>query len=889
MDTAPDMKTFGTYEVISQLKDWSSGCERYLARNLEASEYRNVILNVLNLESLSVVYAEQVHDQLTAIQKLASRSRHFVPILELHRDEKQLIWVEPHHELPTLNQKLDLQWSEKQLHAFVADLATALDDYYGISSAAHGNLNCHTILLRRTEPKESKGSSTRFYPILTGFSFLEDSASDKAYLDDLHAIGRMILGIVLRENMDNEPIQFPLRPHPFWEALGQKSHFWKQLASWLLYPDLSLEQLNIPRLRQDLRPRKRYPLVSAASWAAAILVAAWLLPPAIERHFFKPAVSVLDPAPDNAAGDDDDISELERIGSGRSNPVVDASATEPDPSASGSGSRSVAGSVTADSSTAPDMAGMPEGPEALTTAKTAGVDANPGTATEKQDSPEKPIESSVAAVTVPDPLTPDAGGMEDELTGGTDDIAASQDRSDLPPGEVVLITDVGESDSVESPPDEVMTTDTNSMAGVVEQSPAGASVEPGTADDSPTGTSTDIPESEQPRKPEKPSTVITLNPDSLMELPDGDDFDFPDGETVEMAASVPRTMPGPEPEPEMSVPVSTGVVIPEPDPVRSFPAVSSDLPPSPPSTPAADRPVAAEAEPAAQPPAPVQVATVRTTSDPLAAPADGDIWVLPFEEFPMEFIYVADLPGNHVPPGSREFSSGFATASRGAFNSPGAGFNPYEARSRSMSELFGPGRSMQRNRRPQRSIPDTTGGFISRSEIPQNVFQYYHGDNPSIEHGNELPVNSISWTEANAFCNRLNDALASTLQGRWQFTLPTSQQFYFLAGVSDEDGGDFLKNNFQQMADSEIVSLKERFKAPSPVSDGQPFSRFGFHGILGNVREWAWDEDAGRAVTVGWAYDFSGNPRKDPFTRVPIRDSGDRRVGFRCVLIPTGQ
>ncbi|MEP6800635.1 MAG: protein kinase [Acidobacteriota bacterium] len=119
----------------------------------------------------------------------------------------------------------------------------------------------------------------------------------------------------------------------------------------------------------------------------------------------------------------------------------------------------------------------------------------------------------------------------------------------------------------------------------------------------------------------------------------------------------------------------------------------------------------------------------------------------------------------------------------------------------------------------------------------------------------EYPVDGVSWYEAAAYAE---------FAGK---SLPTVYHWYKAAGIG----------NF-----SEILRLSNfGGKAAAPARNHKGLSPFGSYDMAGNVKEWCWNETAGRRYILGgsWTdanYMFTEPDAQDSFRRLP-------GYGFRCV------
>ena len=159
---------------------------------------------------------------------------------------------------------------------------------------------------------------------------------------------------------------------------------------------------------------------------------------------------------------------------------------------------------------------------------------------------------------------------------------------------------------------------------------------------------------------------------------------------------------------------------------------------------------------------------------------------------------------------------------------------------------------------------------LGRYPVTQAEWQAVMGTNPSHFKGDKLPVESVSWEEAVAFCEKLSDAHGLT--GSDRYRLPTEAEWEWAASggvredrrVTDDTGW------YSDNSDGRTHSVGKK-KA----------NAFGLHDTLGNVWEWTATEwGSGRVLRGGC---WINTPAS---ARVAIRSWGapgdrDRNLGFR--------
>jgi formylglycine-generating enzyme required for sulfatase activity len=171
----------------------------------------------------------------------------------------------------------------------------------------------------------------------------------------------------------------------------------------------------------------------------------------------------------------------------------------------------------------------------------------------------------------------------------------------------------------------------------------------------------------------------------------------------------------------------------------------------------------------------------------------------------------------------------------------------------------------------------STDLWVGKYEITQGEYLKVMNTNPSKYTGNpRLPVESVTWEDARAFCDKLTqlEKAAGTLPAGFAYDLPTQAQWDASLG-----GATF---------DQAITSQKEMRKLPLSAG-ASPANAHGLHDVLGNVWEWCLDgPNSQTRAARGGAFNnlLTFNFTKllpSTVRKVPATEKS-HYLGFRCVL-----
>ncbi|WP_199454592.1 formylglycine-generating enzyme family protein [Vibrio owensii] len=124
------------------------------------------------------------------------------------------------------------------------------------------------------------------------------------------------------------------------------------------------------------------------------------------------------------------------------------------------------------------------------------------------------------------------------------------------------------------------------------------------------------------------------------------------------------------------------------------------------------------------------------------------------------------------------------------------------------------------------------GFYISKFEVTQELFESVMGSSMSYFQGADIPVNNLSWQQANYFIEKLNELTGES------YRLPTEAEWEFAAKGGNKSQG-FTYAGSNNIADVAWYADNSKNQA-HPVGQKQP-NELGLYDMTGNVGEFVID------------------------------------------------
>jgi formylglycine-generating enzyme required for sulfatase activity len=161
---------------------------------------------------------------------------------------------------------------------------------------------------------------------------------------------------------------------------------------------------------------------------------------------------------------------------------------------------------------------------------------------------------------------------------------------------------------------------------------------------------------------------------------------------------------------------------------------------------------------------------------------------------------------------------------------------------------------------------ESMSNYVGKFEVGQFEYQTVMGSNPSLHRGStNLPVDSVTWTDAWQFCQRLQQQ--SPPPPGFRYTLPARSQWEAFATNA--------------LRDATLAVIKKAAAGPSARGSLKP-NNFELHDVRGNVWEWTLEKTV---IGSSFRSPVLGSPHWRPAGDNPLTYKDDE-TGFRVILAP---
>ena len=148
---------------------------------------------------------------------------------------------------------------------------------------------------------------------------------------------------------------------------------------------------------------------------------------------------------------------------------------------------------------------------------------------------------------------------------------------------------------------------------------------------------------------------------------------------------------------------------------------------------------------------------------------------------------------------------------------------------------------------PQTTVTLTKGFFIGKYEVTQGEYIAVAGNNPSGFPGDpNLPVESVTWTQATNYCRLLNlqEAGANRLPAGYAYRLPTEAEWEYAARAGSTDRFSW-GNDYPYTALQNYAWYSTNSGGGTHLVGQKLPNTWGLYDTAGNVCEWVQDSASG--------------------------------------------
>ena len=198
------------------------------------------------------------------------------------------------------------------------------------------------------------------------------------------------------------------------------------------------------------------------------------------------------------------------------------------------------------------------------------------------------------------------------------------------------------------------------------------------------------------------------------------------------------------------------------------------------------------------------------------------------------------------------------------------------------------------NEGPVHTVTIGKAYYLGKYEVTQAQWREVMGNNPSHFKGDDLPVESVSWNDAQEFVRKLNE-----MEGTDKYRLPSEAEWEYAARAGTTSRYSF-GNDESDLSEFAWYRDKSGNSKIHPVGLKQP-NTWCLYDMYGNVWEWVQDKyhsNYDGAPTDGSAWDSGGStdrmrrggscffyaePCRSAYRSNYYAGSGNPNIGFRLL------
>ncbi|MCP3881584.1 MAG: formylglycine-generating enzyme family protein, partial [Sulfitobacter sp.] len=161
---------------------------------------------------------------------------------------------------------------------------------------------------------------------------------------------------------------------------------------------------------------------------------------------------------------------------------------------------------------------------------------------------------------------------------------------------------------------------------------------------------------------------------------------------------------------------------------------------------------------------------------------------------------------------------------------------------------FDMGSNAASNEQPVHTVTISEAFWMGEHEVTQAEYQALMGSNPSSFSGPNLPVETVSWNDARAYCTALTaqEMAAGNLATGYEYRLPTEAEWEYACRAGTTTDFNVGPDLFCADARFYYSSDSSSYCGVSSTIDVGSYSAnaFGLYDMHGNVYEWCLDSYA---------------------------------------------